>query len=521
MQNYSTIVGVIGLRTGGCPYDVVQKRYSIGSSTVTLIMNRFKELGMSLEDIRKMEPSKLEEAFYPKGKTRRKDIQLPDFQKYYDRIMSKGSKANLFYLWLEYKQENPTGYQTSQFYEHFNRYVNENYGDKNVTMPVERVPGEKMYIDWAGDKPRLLVDPATGETRQVHVFTTTLGVSSLVYAEIFMDEKLPSFITGTVHALQFYGGIAKYFVPDNCTTAVKKHSKDELLINSAYQDLEDFYGAVILPPPPRKPRGKSTVENHVRYLETHLIEKLKEGVYTSLDALNEAVKKIIADINRREFQKKTGSRQDAYERYDKPHMKPLPGENYTTCDYKYVLRVPDNYHLEYDGHYYSVLYTHRGQPAIIKATLTEIRICDRNNRLICRHDRSYKQFPLYITDDSHMKPEHLYYKEVNAKDGAYYRRWAAVYGEYTVKLIDTVLRSTRHEEQAYNSCNGILHSCKDVSHVTVEESARKCVEINACKYTYFKKILNSVVNDRALSECGKKPDALPTHENIRGKDFYR
>ncbi len=91
-------------------------------------------------------------------------------------------------------------------------------------------------------------------------------------------------------------------------------------------------------------------------------------------------------------------------------MKPLPGESYTTCDYKYFLKIPDNYHLEYDGHYYSVLYTYRGQPAILKATLSEIRICDRNNRLICKHLRSYKSFPLYITDDSHMKPEHLYYK---------------------------------------------------------------------------------------------------------------
>ena len=521
MQNYATIVGVIELRTRGCPYDIVQKRYSIGSSTVTLIMNRFKEIGMSVEDIRQMEPSKLEEAFYPKASIRRKCIPLPDFQKYYDRLMTKGSKANLFYLWLEYKKENPDGYQTSQFYEYFNRYVNENHGGKRIAMAVERIPGEKMYIDWIGDRPELLVDLTTGEIRPVHIFATTLGVSSLVYAEIFMNEKLPNFIAGTVHALQFYGAVAKYFVPDNCATAVKKHSKDELVINTAYQDLEEFYGAIILPPPPRKPRGKPTVEQHVRYLETHLIEKLKEGVYTSLDALNEATKKIIADINRREFQKKVGSRQDAFDRYDKPHMKPLPGENYTTCDYKYVLRIPDNYHLEYDGHYYSVLYTYRSQPAILKATLTEIRVCDRNNRLICKHSRSYKNFPLYITDDSHMKPEHLYYKEVNAKDGAYYRRWATVFGEYTVRLIDTVLRSAKHEEQAYNSCSGILHSCKDVPHTLVEDASRKCVEINACKYTYFKKILSETVNNRTLSSGGRKPDVLPAHENIRGKDFYK
>ena len=29
-------------------------------------------------------------------------------------------------------------------------------------MVVDRVPGEKLYIDWIGDQPELLVDPTTG-----------------------------------------------------------------------------------------------------------------------------------------------------------------------------------------------------------------------------------------------------------------------------------------------------------------------------------------------------------------------
>ena len=111
-------------------------------------------------------------------------------------------------------------------------------------------------------------------------------------------------------------------------------------------------------------------------------------------------------------------------------MKPLPGGCYTACDYKAVLKVPNNYHIEYDGHYYSVLYSYCGKPAILKATASEIRICDQYNRLICTHKRSYREFPLYITVDEHMPPEHLYYKEVNSKDGAYYRRWAASIGPY-------------------------------------------------------------------------------------------
>lgn len=90
---------------------------------------------------------------------------------------------------------------------------------------------------------------------------------------------------------------------------------------------------------------------------------------------------------------------NGYEKYDKPHMNKLPGESYTLCDYKYFLKVPDNYHLEYDACYYSVLYTQLGKPAILKATMTEIRICDEYNRLICKHPRSYRDFPLYVTED--------------------------------------------------------------------------------------------------------------------------
>lgn len=109
------------------------------------------------------------------------------------------------------------------------------YGTSKTSMPVERIPGEKMYIDWVGDQPELLLDTTTGELRKVHIFTTTLGFSSLVYAEIFPDEKLPHFITGTVHALSYYGAVPKYLVPDNLRTAVTRHSKDELVLQSAFQ----------------------------------------------------------------------------------------------------------------------------------------------------------------------------------------------------------------------------------------------------------------------------------------------
>lgn len=147
---------------------------------------------------------------------------------------------------------------------------------------------------------------------------------------------------------------------------------------------------------------------------------------------------IIADINQRNFLNQRDirkSRQHAFETHDKPRMKSLPAGHFTVCDYKYSLRVLDNYHLEYDGHYYSVMYTKHGKPVLLKATMSEISICDENNKLLCTHVRSYKDFLRCITEDAHMPPEHRYYKELNAHDGAYYRRWATVYGDATLASV--------------------------------------------------------------------------------------
>ena len=340
-----------------------------------------------------MPADNVEAAFYPPENIRRKGIPLPNYDKIYDRLMKDGSKANLFYLWLKYRTENPEGYQYTQFVHYFNEYVMKNHGSKKVSMMVERIPGEKVYIDWVGDQPEILVNPHTGEESKVYIFVTTVGVSNLMYAETFADEKLPQFIAGTVHALSYYNAIPKYLVPDNLKAAITTHTKDQLLVNTAYQDVEDFYDVIVLPPPPRKPEGKPTVEKFVQYLETHLIEELKENTYTSIEAINADVQKIIVALNNQKPQGQAFTRMEAYLRYDKPRMKPLSGDSYSPCDYKYIHHIPNTCHLLYDDHYYSVLYTHYNQPAILKATMAEIRICDRNNKLLCTLRRSYKEFP--------------------------------------------------------------------------------------------------------------------------------
>ena len=54
MHDYNTILGVIELRLSKVSYDTVQKRYRIGRSGIILIMKRYNESGLSLDDLRQM-----------------------------------------------------------------------------------------------------------------------------------------------------------------------------------------------------------------------------------------------------------------------------------------------------------------------------------------------------------------------------------------------------------------------------------------------------------------------------------
>ena len=129
-------------------------------------MSRYHANGIPIEELRMMAPKEVEYLFYPQKNLQRKDVPLPDFQYYYDRIHAPGSRMNISFCWLDYKEKNPDGYEKSQFYEYFNRFIAENYGSQKVSMAVNRIPGEKMYIDWVGDQPELLTDTETGEIQK-------------------------------------------------------------------------------------------------------------------------------------------------------------------------------------------------------------------------------------------------------------------------------------------------------------------------------------------------------------------
>lgn len=516
MQDFEVIIGVISMRLKGHPYELCQQRYGIGTGTVTRIMNRYKALGLSAEDLRKRTPDEVERLFYPDCRSRRKKIPLPNYGQMYERMTAKNSRINMTYLWLEYKKANPDGYEYTQFVHHFNDWVVRTHGAQKTSMIVSRKAGERMYVDWVGDQPELLVTPE-GEVRKVHIFCATLGVSSLGYAEVFEDETLPSFVQGIVNAIEYFGGVPRYIACDNLKTAVTKHTKDELVLTSLCRDLENFYEVVFLPGPPYKPRSKSTVESFVGVAETYYAEPLKENVFRSVSEINDAGRPLLEKINSWSGRGRKASRRELFEKIDQPALRPLPDGTFTVWKYVPFLKIPATYHLPFDGHLYSVPYQYAGQPAVLRASRSRIRITASHDQLIAEHQRRYDPFPEKITVPDHLAPNHRFYAEVNEMDGARWRAKADEIGEPMRKFIECVLSSAVHEEQMYESCASIFFHAGQLPKASVLEAASFCTEHHICAPTQFIRIASAKANDASSSACGLRD----SHANLRGRSYYK
>ena len=85
-------------------------------------------------------------------------------------------------------------------------------------MRIQHKPGDAMQVDWAGDSIPVQ-DPVTGEQSAAYLFVAVLPCSYYTYAEACDDMKTENWLNCHVHAFDFFGGVARLLIPDNCKTA--------------------------------------------------------------------------------------------------------------------------------------------------------------------------------------------------------------------------------------------------------------------------------------------------------------
>ena len=79
-------------------------------------------------------------------------------------------------LWEEYKNKHRDGFQYTQFCHHFQMWR----AGSEVSMHINHKAGDKMFVDYAGDKLRY-TDGETGKEVRVETFVAVLGGSGMTY----------------------------------------------------------------------------------------------------------------------------------------------------------------------------------------------------------------------------------------------------------------------------------------------------------------------------------------------------
>ena len=176
---------------------------------------------------------------------------LPDWS-YIHRELRRPS-VTLQLLWEEHRQSHPAGYSYSRFCELYRAW-------SDTLDPVLRqvhLPGEKMFVDWAGQTVPIYHQDGTVGAAQL--FVAVLGFSNLTFAEAFPNQQLASWVAAHCRAYASFQGVARVTVPDNPKTAVIKACRYEPRLHRTYQEMGEHYGTVILPARPLKPRDKEKV----------------------------------------------------------------------------------------------------------------------------------------------------------------------------------------------------------------------------------------------------------------------
>ena len=127
-------------------------------------------------------------------------------------------------LWTEYLEECRLSKEEPLMYSQFCYYIQQDEQKRRATMHINRKPAEQVEVDWAGD-PAHIIDPDTGEILDAQIFVGVMTYSQYPYVEAFMDQKQASWIAAHVHMYEYFGGVAKILVPDNCRTAVDHNNK--------------------------------------------------------------------------------------------------------------------------------------------------------------------------------------------------------------------------------------------------------------------------------------------------------
>jgi len=492
----------------GLSHRQVRRSVRLGHGTVCDYLLRAKREGLVWDQVDGLSDAELEGRLFPPAPPRQGlgPRALPDWAKVRGELMKKGVTLSL--LWQEYRERHPDGYGRSRFCQLYRIWE----GRLDVCLRQDYKAGEMLFVDYAGQTVEV-VNPASGEVREAQIFVAVLGASNYSYAEATWSQDLEDWIGSHVRTFEAVGGVSELVIPDNLKSGVTSPCRYEPDVNRTYEELARHYGVAVLPARVKKPRDKAKVESGVLQVERWILARLRNETFFSLRELNASIAKLLVELNDRPLKVLGISRRELYEQVDRPALRPLPSQPYEPSEWKKVRVAPD-YHVEFEGHYYSVPYQLVKKQLDLRATARTVEVLDQGKR-VAAHRRNPSR-GRHTTVTEHMPKAHQAYLEWTPTRLI---RWAGKTGRSTAELVETIMLSRSHPQQGFRACLGLMRLGETYGAERLEAACRRALAIRGLSYKSVKSILKNGLDSEPL------PEPIETapiqHDNVRGAGYYR
>jgi len=311
-----------------------------------------------------------------------------------EKLVKEGVEVQAIYQRLEEK-----GFRGT--YMAVYRFVRRLKGQSlRATVRVERQPGEEGQVDfgYAGR----MIEPESGKLRRSWAFVMTLSWSRHQYVEFVFDQKVETWLKCHRHAFEYFGGVPERLVIDNLKAAIVKATRDDPAVQASYQECALHYGFRISPCRVRTPEHKGKVEQGgVHYVKRNFLGGREPTLIT------QANQEVLVWCQSTAGLRVHGTTKEQplkrFEEVERDRLQPLPEAPYDLAVWKELTLNRDCY-VEFDRSYYSAPYRLLGQKLWVCGSLKQVRIFDRNHRLLATHDRA-TQPGTRRTHLDHLPPE--------------------------------------------------------------------------------------------------------------------
>ena len=515
MDQIRQIIKIYG-QTGSLKKTV--KLTGIARNTVRGYIRRFKLSGLSTQMVETLSDEQLSTVMYGE-ESAYEDERKSHFRDRIDGWISELRQVGVtrLLLWEEYKSSYPDGYEYSQFCERFRKEVQR----RDLTMSLDHNPGEVLMVDFAGSK-IAWVDECTGEVHYAQVLVCVMPHSQYTFVIAVDSQCIADFIDAINSAFEYLEGLPKVLLSDNLKSYVTRANRYEPTFTQLCEQMAAHYQIDMQAARVRKPKDKASVENAVTNAYRRVYAPLRHEEFHSLSEINEAFKKQLKTLNERPYQKKSGTRKQIFDTYEKELMSPLPPDLF---EIKKLTRakVQKNYHiiLGETNNYYSVHYKYVGQRVDVMYTSSHVEIYLKGQRIAFHHRLQNRDGHRYQTHCDHMPEKHKEWIKSQGFKAADFIQKAEHIGPHTRWAIQYVLRSKIHEEQTYKSCMGIIRLASQYSVDRLEAACLRCKQkVDQVNYRMLSNILSKNLVD-PLNDTVDEDTPIPDHTNIRGSEAHQ